>query len=101
MFILPSNHEAIKINTKGTSIRTTNILRWKVIPYIPISFKSSMGPIPTNASCAAGGKPINEAATKASASQQMESRKAKIIIPKMDRARFPVKAAIIFGDKKV
>ncbi len=44
-----------------------------------------MGPMTMKASCDAGGKDRKDAATKASASEQTESRTARIIIPAMAR----------------
>ena len=44
---------------------------------------------------------MNEAATKASASEQIDSNTARIIMPEIDKKRLPAKYAIISWGTKV
>ncbi len=96
-----NNHESTNIKTLGPTTKAKTIFRWKVTAYIPISLRSTMGPIATKASFAPAGKVWKEAATKASASEQTDKRIAKIIIPMMDSTRFPVKKDMMFSGNRV
>ena len=52
-----------------------------------INFKSTIGPIVMNDRCAAGEKDTKDAATNASASEQIDNRIASTIIAPMDNCR--------------
>ncbi|KJR41079.1 hypothetical protein MCHI_003023, partial [Candidatus Magnetoovum chiemensis] len=86
----PIVYVIIKTIKIGIAIRFFAVFRLKTAKYMMMSFRSTIGPRVMKARWEADEKPVKEAATNASASEQTDSRIANAIIIIMDsKGLFP------------